>query len=291
MSALPRSPKRCRVRAEPVTSSSSAPLCRTGDCGNGLPGESDLRCTSAKYQHRRGKLALTTPTQPPNAPRDWTDSPSAHPYDAGPSYPQYPSIPFQQTAPPAGLEGPLAPLTTQSPAKGTPWLRITFIVGGALIALAVVIGVAVGSGDPKPAAATPTAPIPAVPAPQATHTPAQALYAWYKNGGESHIDALTRDFQSAGEGGLNQDVAGMAVACSALQRDVEAAQAYDPIPDAEAQRHFAAALAQHARAATDCLAGISGMNGGLIAKATRELTAGTTEMGKATARIREIRGN
>jgi hypothetical protein len=54
------------------------------------------------------------------------------------------------------------------------------------------------------------------------------------------------------------------------------------------QKHWAAGLAQYARATSDCLAGTSTSDPDLLAKSAAELGAGNTEIAKATASIKAL---
>jgi hypothetical protein len=104
------------------------------------------------------------------------------------------------------------------------------------------------------------------------------------------MDAMIGDFRASGNASSGGDLAGLNSACESLQADVESAQAYSPIPDAQAQTHWSAALAQEARAASDCIAGISSRDLDLISKSGGEVMAGAAQMVKVTARMNALGG-
>jgi hypothetical protein len=118
-------------------------------------------------------------------------------------------------------------------------------------------------------------------------TQVQAIGEWYRGGGRQILGDLAEDFQNAGTA---TSAEGLRAACTGLRGHVQAAQAYAPIPDAEAHRHFAAALDRFAVGAGDCLAGLNGASPGLIDKAGQELAAGTQSLGESTRRIASLAG-
>lgn len=140
----------------------------------------------------------------------------------------------------------------------------------------------------KPADAPKAAPTTKAPAPN----PTTAMRAWIDDGGGQLTDALLGDFQAVSDAGTAMNVRGMHTGFLSLQRDVEKAQAFRPIPDAGAQREWAAALAAYARCATN---GLTATRGGTVMSVDAELldqsTADLDEGGKhlvaLTARINE----
>ncbi|WP_380513960.1 hypothetical protein [Streptacidiphilus alkalitolerans] len=58
-----------------------------------------------------------------------------------------------------------------------------------------------------------------------------------------------------------------------------------PVPDAQAQRHWSAALDQYQQAATDCEAGVAGKNQALITKVGTDSHTASGDLDLATARI------
>lgn len=188
---------------------------------------------------------------------------------------------MQQTAPPAGLEGPPGPHPWVPPAPGRRTRTALFVVGGVFTVLALLAGAAVVlsalTGD-SPTASPGSAPVTAP-------TQVQAIGEWYRGGGRQILGDLAQDFQNAGTATSPET---LRAACTGLRGHVAAAQAYTPIPDAEAHRHFAAALDRYEVGASDCLAGISGESPQLIDKAGQELAAGTRSMSESTQRIASL---
>ena len=171
------------------------------------------------------------------------------------------------------------------------------MVGAALMSVGIVaattlavVGVSGGAATASmPRAATPTA------TPSAVGTPpdpalAQAVANWVTNGGETDLDALGSDFFALEDAANSSDLARMSAGCQQLRSDVGAAQQYDPIPDPQAQKAWAVALADYAQAATDCVAGADKSNMDLITKASKEITVGSVELDKVTARLNQIAG-
>jgi hypothetical protein len=151
----------------------------------------------------------------------------------------------------------------------------------------VTLGVAAGTADAA-VAAGPRAGVVRVNPPDPAL--AAAVATWVTNGGEADLDALGSDFTALEQAANASDLASMSAGCTQLQSDVEAAQQYDPIPDPQAQHDWSAALAEYARGATDCVAGADTSNVDLITKASQEITAGSTDLDRVTARLNVIAG-
>jgi hypothetical protein len=170
------------------------------------------------------------------------------------------------------------------------------VLGLSSVACAALIGV----GTAVPAAAMHSTTIDngaGVSAPQAVASgsppdPALALAVaqWVTKGGEDNLKTLAGDFKDLEDAANNNDMSAISDSCAQLQTDVEAAQAYDPIPDPQAQHNWSAALADYAKGATDCVAGADSSNADLITKASTEITDGSTELNQVTTRLGEIAG-
>jgi hypothetical protein len=119
---------------------------------------------------------------------------------------------------------------------------------------------------------------------------ALAVARWVKGGGQADLTALGTDFSALEDAANANDLPQMSASCQQLHSDVEQAQKYKPIPDQKAQTFWANALAQYARGATDCIAGADGSNATLMTKASTEITAGSAQLDKVTARLAEIAG-
>ncbi len=81
----------------------------------------------------------------------------------------------------------------------------------------------------------------------------------------------------------------MYAACSTLDDDVTRAQNYQPIPDADAQSHWAASLAHDHMAALHCTVGLASMDPAAVSLAASELDSGSAEARKAADRVDQIR--
>jgi hypothetical protein len=149
----------------------------------------------------------------------------------------------------------------------------------AAIAIAIMLAGALAmAAMATPAAATPS------PDPSTQKAVAQ----WVLAGGEKELKALGADFKELEKAANGNDLKGMSTSCQHLKRDVDASQAYDPIPDKEAQDHWAKALDAYEKGANDCIKGAETVNSDLLVKASKEIVAGSTDLEKVTARLKEI---
>jgi hypothetical protein len=130
----------------------------------------------------------------------------------------------------------------------------------------------------------------ALKAPSPDPSTAQAVAKWVLGGGEKDLKALGKDFQELEKAANANDLAAMGTSCQHLKRDVDAAQAYDPIPDKDAQDNWAKALDLYEKGAIDCVNGAKTANTDLFIKASKEIIDGSTALQKVTARLKEISG-
>lgn len=168
-----------------------------------------------------------------------------------------------------------------------------FAAGVAALALAATValsgpagaasgGVAGGaSGGAADAVAGSASPDPAV---------ALAVAQWVTGGGSTALKSLARDFKDLETAANANDLKAIGGSCTELSADVTTAQHYAPIPDATAERSWAAALAQYAQGATDCMSGAATTNVNLIAKSSNEIIAGSNDLNNVTKRLTEIAG-
>lgn len=173
----------------------------------------------------------------------------------------------------------IPPPIPQPPAKkkAPTWFIVLFFI--------VIIGACTGGGIAVFSHSSTTSP-----STTSTLSVSQKLAAWRSGGGQDILTSITADLGSMQTAGQNVDSSAMNNACVALQQDVETAHAYAPIPIASAQRPYSAALAQFARASDDCIAGVSTQDAALISKATKELSAGSTDIKNAAAALNTVTG-
>lgn len=204
---------------------------------------------------------------------------------------------------------PAAPDTEPNATKSKDDKKNTCLGCGCLgvVAVALIFAVAASCGSsttassPAPApshtTATPSsrASAPATadstPSPSPTSSSlgaAAGISAWWTGGGQDRASAMQKDLTAIGTDGQNQDVAQMSIDCQSLSADVTSAQAYGPIPDTEAQHHWATALADYSQAASDCKAGTTAQDVAQITQAAGEINSGNEELNKVTARIKAI---
>jgi hypothetical protein len=115
-----------------------------------------------------------------------------------------------------------------------------------------------------------------------------AVVQWFTKGGDSRITALRTDFETIAKAAGSIDMPGMKAGCTTLVGDVDKAQHYDALPDAEAQRHWSGALDGYAKGAATCVKGAANMDSNLLKQANDEIMRGGGELTKATARIQDI---
>jgi hypothetical protein len=97
---------------------------------------------------------------------------------------------------------------------------------------------------------------------------------------------MTTDFSNISSASAVADSPTVNVACTSLRTHVENAQAYGAVPDAEARTDWSTALAQAARAATDCIAGTGTLNASLITQSGQEMKATTAAIDAMTTRLK-----
>lgn len=142
-----------------------------------------------------------------------------------------------------------------------------------LTALVLIVGCGSSHPAPKPSSG-----------PSATPSIDAALTAWAKGGGLDKIDAVTTDLSAIHDAGSNGAM--VRDGCAELETSVAAAQFYQPVPQAAAQQHWAAALAAFKAAAGECLAGIDENKPALLQKTSADLDKGTTELAATTKTFR-----
>jgi hypothetical protein len=162
------------------------------------------------------------------------------------------------------------------------WKRNTGIGGGAFLILLIGIGAC----NPTPPSGTATG---SATAPTVAAGPQVAISGWYTGGGQTHLNAITDDLGAAHTAAAGGNVPALNTACTSLQGDIEAAQPYPAVPDPQAQADWSTGLAQYARAATDCVAGISTLAPNLINQGVQEMNAGSVAIQAATTRIQALR--
>jgi len=138
-----------------------------------------------------------------------------------------------------------------------------------------------------PAPATTAAAAPS-PSHNADYVTGQKIAVWYAAGGKDKLTAIGTDATAMGTDASAMDVNQLTADCGALKGHVRDAQAFQPIPDDEAQQHWKAALADYKKAADDCISGAASTDAAKITQSGTELSDGTTEINLATARISEI---
>lgn len=208
------------------------------------------------------------------------------PYSPGQSAPLGQGVAPGPEEPPSAGEG-------AGRVRGKPAIRPAALAAiGLLVVLLVVLGVKAWPTRSAPdMTLRPTQPSPAAQGPTVDPAVTEAVEAWLRGGGQLVIDNLAADYHKVAAVTAANDVPGLVPVCGALRTSAETAQAYPPIPDAEAQVHWAASLAQSARAGTDCLAGVTANYLELVTQAGHEAGASSRESALMIARLQVVRGN
>ncbi|MFC1408124.1 hypothetical protein ACEZCY_02370 [Streptacidiphilus sp. N1-12] len=166
------------------------------------------------------------------------------------------------------------------PARSRRTVRTLWIVGLAVAAL--VIGLSVnsryGNGNHRAEAApgpTATSSSPEPPPIRIDADRAPAVTAWYAGGGKQAVSVLSVDSDRIAVDHIRQDFNALGSDCSQLSRDVAAAQAYLPLPDAGAQDSWAAALGHLELGADGCVDGVTHSLSSQLSAASSEMYTGT----------------
>ncbi len=149
---------------------------------------------------------------------------------------------------------------------------------------ALVLLTACGTSHPKSAPAPTTAPATSRSVPPSATSSADSVASWARGGGLDKINAVTTDIAAIHEAGSNASM--VRDACAELESSAAAGEFYRPIPQAQAQQHWAAALGAFKSAAGECLAGIDENKPALLQKTSKDLDTGTTELAAATKTVR-----
>jgi hypothetical protein len=157
-------------------------------------------------------------------------------------------------------------------------------VGLAVVAAVFLAACSAGHPGAAPSAAARTAGTPTASAAPSSTASADTVASWAKGGGLDKIDAVTTDISAIHDAGSNASK--VRDACAELEASATAGELYRPIPQAQAQQHWAAALGAFKAAAGECLAGIDQNKPDLLKKTTSDLDKGTTELVAVTKTLR-----
>ncbi len=202
---------------------------------------------------------MTTPgAAPPPAPHRYP--PSSYAYKPPYAMPHAPLVPVQREAPPAEVETRARParkfrMRWRPSALPKPQpLTVLLLLVVALAAL----GWSVRPETPAAPAPQSAAPEPAFVAPLVPAlTPRTAVHAWWTSGGRTIIDGLAEELGRVSAAASAGDYSTLRSSCESTRETAEAGQAFTPIPDPQAQQHWAASLAAAARGGTYCLSGVT----------------------------------
>ena len=140
------------------------------------------------------------------------------------------------------------------------------------------------SAPPSPAASATTATAPPTSAP--TADAAQQVTSWYEQGGRAKITALTDSTRKTANSG--NDPVMQSLGCLSVARDATAAQAYPPIPDAQAQASWSKALTQLQQGGYICSDGLQKKDTARASQGTATIQDGLTDLTTAVSRINVV---
>lgn len=117
--------------------------------------------------------------------------------------------------------------------------------------------------------------------------PVVAMTAWRDNGGLTHLTAIGDGFTRVADAAARQDAVALAVACGRLRTAVDAARAYDAVPDAAAQTSWAALL-DHGAAATAGTSGALALDPSQLSVFTTQANLVRDDLTAVTDRVRAV---
>ena len=218
--------------------------------------------------------------------------------------PEQPPAPPISPALPVGQPQQPEPLRPWGAPPSRPKKLVPLLIGAGAFAATISVILAAAGGaakhsegatipDPSPSStayyeepySSPTAEAAPV---EATADVLQQIVAWRQDGGMTRLTAIVNDLTEMSAAATAGDFNALSDACNSLGSHVAAAQAYRPIPDDEAQRHWGAALSEWGSAAPDCSSGADSYDTAMIAQATQKMTSATAELRSSTARLREL---
>lgn len=118
--------------------------------------------------------------------------------------------------------------------------------------------------------------------------PVVAMTAWRDNGGLTHLTAIGDGFTRVADAAARQDAVALAVACGRLRTAVDAARAYDVVPDAAAQTSWAALLDHGAAAATAGTSGALALDPSQLSVFTTQANLVRDDLTAVTDRVRAV---
>lgn len=118
--------------------------------------------------------------------------------------------------------------------------------------------------------------------------PVVAMTAWRDNGGLTHLTAIGDGFTRVADAAGRQDAVSLAVACGRLQAAIDAARAYDAVPDAVAQTSWTALLDHGTAAATAGTSGALALDPSQLSVFTAQANLVRDDLTAVTDRVRAV---
>lgn len=118
--------------------------------------------------------------------------------------------------------------------------------------------------------------------------PVVAMTAWRDNGGLTHLTAIGDGFTRVADAAGRQDAVALAVACGRLQAAIDAARAYDAVPDAVAQTSWTALLDHGTAAAAAGTSGALALDPSQLSVFTAQANLVRDDLTAVTDRVRAV---
>jgi hypothetical protein len=117
---------------------------------------------------------------------------------------------------------------------------------------------------------------------------AQKVAAWFDGGGKADISTLGTDFTRLRSDASAENVSAMGGDCAILASATTSAVDYGPIPDPQAQSHWAKTLTDYTTGTSLCYDGVAKMNATEAGKGIAHILAGTTQLAALGTRVLAI---
>jgi len=153
---------------------------------------------------------------------------------------------------------------------------------GAAVAALTLAGCTINAGSDT--TTTPTTAI--TPTTQSQNA---ALAAWI-GAHASGLLQLGKDINQVQAGGNAANMTEIVKGCLALRSDATKDASVAPIPDAQIEAHWSAALTEYASGAKDCLAGFQQGNLGLVAQYKSYRNAANAQIGQVAQELQQLAG-
>jgi len=120
-------------------------------------------------------------------------------------------------------------------------------------------------------------------------SPAAQVGLWYQQYG-SIFTTLGNDLNNVSAASGGSDINAAQSACQTLAADIQTAQSYPAIPDAQTAADWSTVLSDEGSAATDCVNGIQNNDPSLVTQGATEMVQGNVALDKAIMDVQSLTG-